>query len=163
LNDYDGIVSPRLQDEIQQSRPFVSLEDEVLVGLARTADVAMRPAAEVLKAQSLSHAQYNVLRILRGAGPGGLSCREVAERMVTREPDLTRLFDRLQRRGLIARGREAKDRRVVVTRITREGLSVLAALDEPIAESARRAVGHLGPEALRALSRLLEQVRTPPR
>jgi DNA-binding MarR family transcriptional regulator len=153
----------RLQEEIRQARPFVSLEDEVLIGLLRTADVALRPLAEVLKAHSLSHTQYNVLRILRGAGPGGLSCREVAERMVTREPDLTRLFDRLERRGLIARGREAKDRRVVVTRITREGLGLLDVLDEPIAESARQALGHLGPDGLRSLSRLLEKARTPPR
>ena len=71
----------RLQDEIQQTRPFVSLEDEVLIALLRTADVALRPLTDVLKAHSLSHTQYNVLRILRGAGPGGLSCREVAERM----------------------------------------------------------------------------------
>src|SRR6185369_2150092 len=107
-NDYTLIMSPRLQEEIQQTKPFVSLEDEVLIGLLRTADVALRPLTDVLKAHSLSHTQYNVLRILRGAGPGGLSCREVAERMVTREPDLTRLLDRLERRGLIARGREAK-------------------------------------------------------
>jgi DNA-binding MarR family transcriptional regulator len=155
-------MSPRLQDEIQQTRPFVNLEDEVLVGLLRTADLALRPLAEVLKGRSLSHAQYNVLRILRGAGPAGLSCREVAERMVTREPDLTRLFDRLERRGLIARGREAKDRRVVVTRITREGLALVDSLDGPTAESARQALGHLGPEALRSLSRLLERVRNVP-
>ena len=156
-------MAPRLQDEIRQTRPFVSLEEEVLVALVRTADVALRPEVELLKSRSLSPTQYNVLRILRGAGPGGLSCREVAERMVTREPDLTRLLDRLERRGLIARGREAKDRRVVVTRITREGLGVLEALDEPMVESARRALGHLGPEGLRSLSRLLEKVRTPPR
>jgi DNA-binding MarR family transcriptional regulator len=155
-------MSPRIQDEIQQTKPFPSLEDEVLISLLRTADVALRPLTEVLKAESLSHTQYNVLRILRGAGPGGLSCREVAERMVTREPDLTRLLDRLERRGLIARGREAKDRRVVVTRITRDGLALLERLDEPAAASSRRALGHLGPEGLRTLARLLEKVRTGP-
>jgi DNA-binding MarR family transcriptional regulator len=155
-------MSPRIQEEIQQTKPFSSLEDEVLISLLRTADVALRPLTEVLKGESLSHTQYNVLRILRGAGPGGLSCREVAERMVTREPDLTRLLDRLERRGLIARGREARDRRVVVTRITREGLGVLERLDTPAEASAHRALGHLGPEGLRSLARLLEKVRRPP-
>src|SRR6185503_18429102 len=110
-------MAPRIQDEIRQTKPFAGLEDEVLISLLRTADVVLRPLAEVLKREALSHTQYNVLRILRGAGAGGLSCREVAERMVTREPDLTRLLDRLERRGMVARGREAKDRRVVVTRI----------------------------------------------
>jgi DNA-binding MarR family transcriptional regulator len=152
-------MSPRIQDEIQQTRPFAGLEDEVLISLLRTADVALRPLAEVLKREALSHTQYNVLRILRGAGPGGLSCREVAERMVTREPDLTRLLDRLEKRALIARGREARDRRVVVTRITRDGLAVLERLDEPAAESARQALGHLGTDGLRSLARLLEKAR----
>ncbi|HET8647102.1 MAG TPA: MarR family transcriptional regulator [Vicinamibacteria bacterium] len=154
-------MSP-IQDEIQQSKPFAGLEDEVLISLLRTADVALRPLAEVLKAEGLSHTQYNVLRILRGAGAGGLSCREVGERMVTREPDLTRLLDRLEKRGLIARGREARDRRVVVTRITREGLAVLERLDQPAAASSRQALGHLGPEGLRTLARLLDQVRARP-
>jgi DNA-binding MarR family transcriptional regulator len=152
-------MSPRIQDEIQQTKPFAGLEDEVLISLLRTADVVLRPLGQVLKREGLSHTQYNVLRILRGAGPGGLSCREVAERMVTREPDLTRLLDRLEKRALIARGREARDRRVVVTRITRDGLAVLERLDQPASDSARQALGHLGPQGLRSLARLLEQAR----
>ena len=152
-------MAPRIQDEIQQTKPFAGLENEVLISLLRTADVVLRPLAEMLKRDGLSHTQYNVLRILRGAGAGGLSCREVAERMVTREPDLTRLLDRLERRGLVARGREAKDRRVVVARITRDGLALLARLDEPAAASAREALGHLGPQGLRSLARLLDQAR----
>lgn len=154
-------MAPGIREEIKQQKPFVSQEDEVLVSLVRTADAVMRRVAEALKQESLSPTQYNVLRILRGAGPGGLACREVAERMITRDPDLTRLLDRLEKRGLTIRNREAKDRRVVVTRITREGLKVLEALDEPTAECARRALGHLSPRELDTLAELLDKVRSP--
>jgi DNA-binding MarR family transcriptional regulator len=153
-------MTRRLQDEIKQTLPFHSLEEEVLLGLARTADAVARAGEEVLKASGLTATQYNVLRILRGAGTAGLSCGDVAGRMITRDPDLTRLLDRLEGRGLVTRARDGEDRRVVVTRITREGLSLLAELDEPVEAQNRKTVGHLGEQKLRALAQLLDEARS---
>ncbi len=129
--------------------------------MMRTADALGRPVAALLKREGVSTAQYNVLRILRGT-PDGLLCRGIGERMISRDPDITRLLDRLEERGLIARCRENPDRRHVMTRITPAGLAVLARLDEPVAALHRRLLGHLGPERLRALTGLLEACRTPP-
>src|SRR5437763_16637882 len=106
-------------------------EEAAFLDLLRTTDMLSRPLAHVLKTEDLSSTQYNVLRILRGA-PEGLSCGEVANRMITRDPDVTRLMDRLEKRGLISRNREERDRRTVLTRISPEGLKLLARLDEPI-------------------------------
>jgi DNA-binding MarR family transcriptional regulator len=117
-----------------------------------------RGLAQLLKAEDLSGTQYNVLRILRGA-PGGLPCGEIASRMITRDPDVTRLLDRLEKRGLIARWREAKDRRMVMAKIKPEGLKVLARLDEPVEQIHRKQLGHLGRERLRELTELLGVAR----
>ncbi len=151
----------KLLAEIEQSRPFRSLEQEAFLNLQRTADALMAEIAGVLKPLELSPTQYNVLRILRGAGDGGLPCGRVADRMITREPDMTRLLDRLEKRGLISRCRETSDRRVVCTRITGDGLKVLADLDEPITAANLRLLGHLGQEKLERLIDLLEEVRHP--
>jgi DNA-binding MarR family transcriptional regulator len=113
----------------------------------------------VLKAEDLSANQYNVLRILRGS-PDGLPCGEIASRMITRDPDITRLLDRLKKRGLISRCRETKDRRMVMARITRDGLKLLARLDGPIEEAHRKQLGHLGRERLQALAELLRAARS---
>jgi DNA-binding MarR family transcriptional regulator len=153
-------MTRRLQDEIKQTRPFHSLEEDVLLGLARTADAVARAGEEVLKASGLTATQYNVLRILRGAGTAGLSCGDVASRMITRDPDLTRLLDRLEARALVTRARDVEDRRVVLTRITREGLALLAELDEPVQAQNRKAVGHLGEQKLRTLAQLLDEARS---
>jgi DNA-binding MarR family transcriptional regulator len=150
----------RLQDEIRQTRPFPSVEEEVLVGLARTADALQRRLAGVFKAAGLSSTQYNVLRILRGATEEGHSCGDIAERMVTRDPDLTRLLDRLEARKLVSRSRDGEDRRVVTTRITRAGLSLLEELEVPLAAEQRRLLGHMGPDRLHALADLLDEVRS---
>ena len=152
-------MTRRLQDEIKQTRPFKSLEEEVLLGLARTADAVARAGEEVLKGSGLTATQYNVLRILRGAGAVGLSCGDVASRMITRDPDLTRLLDRLEARALVKRARDVEDRRVVLTRITREGLALLTELDEPVQAQNRKAVGHLGEQKLRTLAQLLDEAR----
>jgi len=153
-------MTRRLQDEIKQTRPFQSLEEEVLLGLARTADAVARASEEVLKGSGLTMTQYNVLRILRGAGTAGLSCGDVAGRMITRDPDLTRLLDRLEARALVTRARDGEDRRIVVTRITREGLALLAELDEPVQAQNRKTVAHLGEEKLRTLAQLLDEARS---
>ena len=148
-----------LSDEIRQKKPFSSLEEEAILALMRTADVLSRPAEALLKSHGLSPTQYNALRILRGAGKAGLPCSEVASRMVTRDPDITRLLDRLERMHLAKRGHDAGDRRVVLARITPAGLDVLAKLDRPVADLNRKLLGELGEEKLRALVDLLEQAR----
>ena len=103
----------KLKDEIQKTEPFAVLEQEAFLNLVRTADALSRRFEEVSKGTGLSATQYNVLRILRGAGTDGLPCGQVIERMITRDPDMTRLLDRLEKRDLIARSRDTCDRRVV--------------------------------------------------
>jgi DNA-binding MarR family transcriptional regulator len=152
-------MARRLRDEIQQQNPFESLEQEAVLNVLRTADVLLQRIAAVLKPFKLSHSQYNVLRILRGAGPEGLACREISERMITRDPDITRLLDRLEARGLLTRTRDQKDRRVIMAHITPEGRRLLEALDQPIAEIGRQPLQHLGEQRLRTLIRLLEVAR----
>jgi DNA-binding MarR family transcriptional regulator len=117
-----------------------------------------RGAVEVLKAEDLSPSQYNVLRILRGA-PEGLPCGEIASRLITRDPDVTRLLDRMEKRGLISRARESRDRRMVLARLTAAGLKVVDRLDEPVQKMHRKRLGHLGKERLRALRGLLSAAR----
>ena len=107
------------------------LEARVFVSLLRTADALARGAEALIKPYGLSATQYNILRILRGAGEKGLACREVGCRLISRDPDITRLLDRMESRGLIARAREAQDRRVVKTRITAEGLRLLGSWISP--------------------------------
>jgi DNA-binding MarR family transcriptional regulator len=151
----------QLKNVIKQRRPFTSREAEAFLNLQRTADALMRGLAELLKGSDLSPTQYNVLRILRGAGTAGLSCREIGERMVTRDPDITRLLDRLERRGLLSRVREARDRRVVTTTIAPAGLELLAGLDRPVSELHDRQLSHLGGRKLEQLIGLLESAREP--
>jgi DNA-binding MarR family transcriptional regulator len=146
------------QSEIKVRR-VGSPEEAASIDLFRTADLLSRSPAQLLKSEDLSPTQYNVLRILRGA-PSGLPCGEIAARMITRDPDITRLLDRLAKRGLIARRRETKDRRVVLTRITSEGLELLACLDEPMQQIHRKQLGDLGRNRLKALAELLEAMRT---
>jgi MarR family transcriptional regulator, organic hydroperoxide resistance regulator len=135
------------------------LEQEAALNVLRTADALLQRIAAVLKPFKLSHSQYNVLRILRGAGPEGLACREIGERMITRDPDITRLLDRLEARGLLTRTRDQRDRRVITARITSEGRSLVDALDQPIAEIDRQPLQHLGEQRLRTLIQLLELAR----
>jgi DNA-binding MarR family transcriptional regulator len=135
-----------------------TLEEAVFLDLLRTSDVLSRRIAYQLKDVDLSSNQYNVLRILRGA-PEGLPCGEIGSRMITRDPDITRLLDRLEKRELISRCRETKDRRMVLTRITPAGLKLLAELDEPVQQAHRKQLGHLGRERLKALSELLRESR----
>ena len=116
-------MTGRLKAELKQKRPFVNMEQEAFLNIQRTADALMRGLEELLKPSGLTQTQYNVLRILRGAKPDGLLCRELSERMVTRDPDITRLLDRLERRGLISRLRDRKDRRALTVRITAAGRS----------------------------------------
>jgi len=130
-------------------------EETLFVGLVRTADRLARGPAQLLREHDLSPAPYNVLRILRGA-PDGLLCGEIAARMITREPDITRLLDRLEKRDLLHRCREEEDRRRVLVRITPAGLAQLARLDSPIQEIHRRQLGHLTRKQLQEFTELLD-------
>ncbi len=141
-----------------QRRRAACPEEAAFLELVRTTDMLSRGLVKVLKSKDLSSTQYNVLRILRGA-PEGLACGEIASRMITRDPDITRLLDRLEKRALISRCRETKDRRMVMARITPEGLKLLTQLDEPVQETHRKQLGHLGRERLRALTELLHASR----
>src|SRR5580658_1716714 len=120
-----------------------SREETLFLELLRTCDLLSRRPAQLLKTEDLSATQYNVLRILRGS-PEGLPCGEIAARMITRDPDVTRLLDRMEKRELISRCRETKDRRTVMARITPGGLKLLGRLDEPVQEAHRKQLGHLG-------------------
>lgn len=141
------------------TRRFGSPEEVAFLDLLRTTDMLSRGMAGILKRESVSPTQYNVLRILRGS-PEGLPCGEIASRMITRDPDVTRLLDRLEKRELISRCRETEDRRTVMVRITAAGLKLLARLDEPVQAAHRRQLGHLGRERLRALAELLRISRS---
>jgi DNA-binding MarR family transcriptional regulator len=139
--------------------PQPALEERVFVSLIRTTDALSRGGEVLLKPYNLSLTQYNILRILRGAEEKGLACREIGCRLVTRDPDITRLLDRLESRGLIARAREAQDRRVVKTRISAEGLRLLKELDQPVQDFHRRQFRHFPAKQLRQLLNLLDRAR----
>lgn len=159
-NEYYKSVAGKLQQEIRQTKAIRLLEEEATLNIVRTADVLMLGLMDVLKPYSLSATQYNVLRILRGAGEGGASCKDIGNRMVTRDPDITRLMDRLEKRGVVARDRAKEDRRVVTHRLTKAGLELVNQLDRPIEELHRKAMRGLKPERLRELIGLLEEVRS---
>lgn len=133
------------------------LEADVFLNLLRTADLLLRGETEVLKSGDLTFAQYNVLRILRDAGEPGLSCAQIADRMVNRDPDVTRLLDRLERRGLVSRSREQADRRVITIRMSKDGTALLDTLDKPVDARNRELLDHMSREKLRTLNHLLEE------
>jgi DNA-binding MarR family transcriptional regulator len=135
---------------------------EAYLAIVRTAEQLQRDFVELFKTQDLSPAQYNVLRILRGAGPVGVTCSDVANSLIQHDPDVTRLLDRLERRGLIERGRDSKDRRVVRTTITTVGEALLATLDEPVESLHARQLGHVSGKRLGKLVALLEDARSVP-
>jgi DNA-binding MarR family transcriptional regulator len=142
-------------------RPAPLPEEDLFVSLQHAADKLLQGVELLLKSHGLSPAQYNVLRILRGAGPAGLSCRDISLRMVTRDPDMTRLLDRLDKLGFISRERAKNDRRVVTTRITPRALNLLKRLDPAMRELHRRQLRHLPAPRLKLLSQLLEQILAP--
>lgn len=147
-----------IQAEIKQSKPLTP-EQEVLLTVQRTADALERKVAELFKPYGLSGTQYNVLRILRGAGKDGLPCGAIAERMVTRDPDITRLLDRLDKMGFIARERGQKDRRVVYTTITDAGLKLLKQLDKPVQDLGFALVKNLNKAQMKEMVELLDILR----
>ena len=152
-------MGPKLKTEIRQKSPFVSVREEVSLNLLRSAALLEHAVAERLKQYGLTPTQYNVLRILRGAGSNGLCRSEVTERMLTPVPDATRLLDRLEEAGLVARDRNTDDRRFVTARITELGLEKLAELDDPVARMHDDLLGHMADRDLSRLADLLETAR----
>jgi DNA-binding MarR family transcriptional regulator len=152
-------MGSKLQEEIKQTRPFASLEEEMLLNLQRTSGRIQHLFQQMIKPMGLTPTQYNVLRILRGAGENGLRCSEVGERLVNDDPDITRLLDRLQKQKLIRRKRDAKDRRVIYTFITAEGLRLLKEMDPLVIGQAKQLLQHMSPEKLTTLIALLEEAR----
>jgi DNA-binding MarR family transcriptional regulator len=150
-------VNQPTQAESKKQRPGCP-EEQAFLELVRTADLLSRRMSHVLRAEDLSSNQYNVLRILRGA-PSGLPCGEIGNRMITRDPDITRLLDRLEKRGLISRSRDTQDRRTVTAKIAPDGLKLLARTDQPLMDAHRSQLGHLGQKRLRTLMDLLHETR----
>ena len=140
------------------SRAELPSGDRAFIALQRAADKLALQAEQLLKTNGLTGAQYNVLRILRGAEPEGLPCSSISERMISHDPDMTRLLDRMEKRNLITRQRQSDDRRVVKTRITRGGLETLKRLDPPIRELHKRQFAHMGNARVKTLADLLEEI-----
>jgi DNA-binding MarR family transcriptional regulator len=135
------------------------VQDRIFVALLQTADALSQEAEQLLKAAGLTGTQYNVLRILRGSEPEGLPCSGIGDRMISHDPDMTRLLDRMEKRGLITRERQTDDRRVVKTRITPQALSLLKTLDQPVHELHKRQFRHIPATRLKILGQLLGEVR----
>jgi DNA-binding MarR family transcriptional regulator len=145
--------------ELKQQKPFSSPEQEILLGLRMAAARVVEPWARFLKTTAqLTTNQYNVLRILRGSHPARLACSDIAERMIERDPDITRLVDRLEKRGLVKRTRSRQDRRVVEVSMTDKGLMLVRALDAHVQRLPKALLGRLGAERVRQLATLLEAV-----
>ncbi len=158
-NEYYGFVAGKIQSEIRQSKGFNSPGEEAVLNILRTSDVMTQVLADLLKTSGLSATQYNVLRILRGAAGKGLCCREIGERLVTRDPDVTRLIDRLEKRDLLLRTRSTDDRRVVTIQLTPAGLALVNELDEPIEKWNRKLMRNISRADTKVLIGLLERFR----
>ena len=151
--------SSTLRDEIKQTRPFRSSAEEVVVSILRTADVVQRHLAQVVEAHGITIQQYNVLRILRGAGEAGLPTLAIRDRMVEEAAGITRLLDKLESAGHVVRERSTPDRRQVLCHITPKGVSVIAALDQPMDAANRRSGSMLDDAEQQQLVELLGAVR----
>jgi MarR family transcriptional regulator, organic hydroperoxide resistance regulator len=150
-----------LKQEIKQTIPFSGLEEEALLNLLRSADFLERAFMQKIRAWGITSTQYNVLRILRGAEPDGLKCAAIGDRMITAEPDITRILARLKALRFIRQHRDAKDRRVVWTRISEAGLKLLEEMDPLIRRLPAGLLGHMSDAELRQMIRLLERARQP--
>lgn len=149
----------RLQAELQQKKPFRSRHQEGAIGLVRTADFVRRAYNRVVEPHGITGQQYNVLRILRGARPERMATLEIAGRMIEQAPGITRLLDRLERKGLVRRERCASDRRQVLCEITPKGLTLLSRIDELVTRAEEQVLGPLAESELDRLIRILDTIR----
>jgi DNA-binding MarR family transcriptional regulator len=156
-----GLSMAGLKLEIVQEAPFASIEEEAVLNLLRTSDCLHRAFHRKTRDWGVTSTQYNVLRILRGAQPHGLTCAAIASRMITAEPDITRLMSRLKALKLVRQQRDKHDRRVVWTHISKEGLELLKEMDPTIQKLPGELIGHLNGKELAELIRLLELARKP--
>jgi DNA-binding MarR family transcriptional regulator len=156
---YGKAMVQGLAREIKQTRGFTSLEGEAGLNILRTSEVLYDRLNTELKKLDLTFTQYNVLRILRGAGAEGISCSQLAERMIVRDPDITRLLDRIEKRGYVQRKRSERDRRILTVTISPEGMKHLQAADRPVREVMEASLRKLGREALLELIQNLEKAR----
>ncbi len=154
------MTTPMLQHELKKKRPFDSSQQEAALSVLRTSDQLQIRFARLLREHGLTPSQYNVLRILRGEGKP-LPILEIASRTITVGPGITGLVDRLEQAGFVNRVRCEKDRRVIYVALADHGTKMLAELDEPLAELHQQLLGHLSPDELKELIRLLEKVREP--
>ena len=154
-------MGERLRAELKQRKPFSSVAEEAILNVERTADRLRHMLQQTLKPSGITGTQFNALRILRGARPDGLTCSELGERLVSSDPDITRLLERLARQGLISRRRGTNDKRVVLTEISERGLALLEEIDPIVEESAKRFLAHMSQEKLHTLIDLLEEARLP--
>ena len=152
-------MTSALRAELRQRKPFTSLEQEAYLSVKRTEAALREHFDQVLKPYGISGTQYNVLRILRGAGQGGLCRNEIRDRLIDRMPDVTRLLDRMEETGWITRTRSTEDRRQVSTELTKSGKELVDSLDGPVAAEHERRLGHMTKTQLRALIELLSVVR----
>jgi DNA-binding MarR family transcriptional regulator len=155
-------MSTTLRDELKQGKPFRSLREEALLNLARTEAMAREHFERILAPHRLSMVQYNVLRILRGAGVNGLCRNEIGERLLSRMPDVSRLLDRMEAAGLVSRVRSTEDRRLVNTTLTKHGRALVDELDAPVTTYQKEQLGHLTDDQLRTLIDLLSLARSRP-
>jgi DNA-binding MarR family transcriptional regulator len=149
-----------LHDEVPHKKPSKSLDEEALVSIARTAALFREYIERLLAPHGLSMTQYNVLRILRGAGPKGLCRNEIGQRLISRMPDVSRLLDRMEQAGLVRRVRGTEDRRLVNTRLTEQGRTLVNDLDPIVAKSQSERLAHMTQDQLRTLIDLLSLVRS---
>jgi DNA-binding MarR family transcriptional regulator len=154
-------MSPALQEEIKQTKPFRTLCQEAQLNIVRTANQLSDAFEQMLKPHGITGTQYNVLRILRGAEPGGLCRNEVSQRLLNRMPDATRLLDRMEEADLVTRERSVEDRRLVTTRITKKGRQLVDSLDDAADQQHEQAMGHMTEQQLRTLVKLLTLARNP--
>lgn len=152
-------MADKLTKEIKQTRPFTMAEAEACLNILRTSEILQQRINQFLKEFGLSSTQYNVLRILQGAGESGLTCSQIADRMITHDSDITRLLDRMEARDMVVRERSSEDRRVVLTKLAPSAKTLLGQIEKPLAKQLSSTVGRLGPKPIAALIDLLEQFR----
>jgi DNA-binding MarR family transcriptional regulator len=150
-----------MKSRTASSTSTVQLPEQLYVAILRAGNHLSQNPEQLIKSAGLTPAQYNVLRILRGAQPDGLLCRGISDRMISHDPDMTRLLDRMEKRGWITRQRQKEDRRVIKTRITEEGLVVLKRLDQPMRELHRQQLEHMSAGDMKALLKLLGTIKKP--
>lgn len=153
-------MPPDLKEEIKQQKPFRSLQQEAELNLVRTTNLLTDAFEQMLKPYGITGTQYNVLRILRGAGPGGLCRNEVSQRLLNRMPDATRLLDRMEDAGLVTRARSTQDRRLVSTQLTKKGAQLVDSLDPVVDQLHVTQMGHLSDKQLKTLIEILTVIRS---